>query len=278
MTAWKRLVLKVVMLMCHVTSLVISLLLPEKKKKKPFSAWPLEKIPEGAHSDVENMSTSSFQMLSEDLDSLSARYSMVTPTPGSPTHSVTSQASAMSTQLNPEDIQLMGEPPLCQHGYPGRIFITRKQGPNFGRTFWRCREARGNQCSFFAWTEFQPNWSQSEPEPLTPAGIWKSPTPSPSSPAGTASSSTGRTKTCAHLRIDKSGSNGFKIREKCADCGKLLKAVDREQPTIPKSKAKAKQAVQQITVEEMEEFNEFQEFRRWQKSRGPKDGEPDHKV
>ena len=35
---------------------------------------------------------------------------------------------------------------------------TRKQGPNYGRMFWRCPMARGQQCRYFAWTQVQPNW------------------------------------------------------------------------------------------------------------------------
>ena len=46
MQAWRRLILKIFLVMAQVTSLTINLVFP-KPRKAPFSVWPLSKIPEG---------------------------------------------------------------------------------------------------------------------------------------------------------------------------------------------------------------------------------------
>ena len=163
---------------------------------------------------------------------------------------------------------MMGVPPNCQHGQQAKLYVTRKQGPNFGRTFWRCPQDRQDQCPYFAWTLYQPMWP-TEPEPEQLRGVWRSPTrgsasaSAPRSPGTTSTaSSTSRAPTCPHLKTRKSGSNGKERRVTCVDCGKILlkekvEKSESENERITKSPA--------LTTQDLEEFAEFQEFRRWQK-------------
>ena len=44
------------------------------------------------------------------------------------------------------------EKPLCKHEKPSGLFTVKKEGPNKGRMFFRCREKeKENKCKFFKW-------------------------------------------------------------------------------------------------------------------------------
>jgi hypothetical protein len=269
MNSWRRMVMKLVMLLIHVTTLAINLLMP-KQKKAPFSVWPLPKIPEGTLSDVE--SVGSFQMISDSEDRQSQVFSPVSqpPAPSSP---APSQFSEGKDYITDEDLMMMGPPPVCHHGVQTRMFVTRKQGPNLGRTFWRCPKERHEQCPYFAWTLFQPLWLQEEIN-ASPAGVWKPPpaaksTSAPRTPGSmSTASSTSRAPTCTHARTRKSGSNGHKRRVTCCDCGTILEYENLEKSESSESETKQKKKTgKKMTAKELEEFEEFQEFRRWQKDR-----------
>jgi len=268
MAAWRRMVLKLVMILIQVTSLAINLLTP-KQKKAPFSVWPLPKIPEGSLTDVE--SVGSFQLVSETEENPSPVFSPVSqqPAPSSP---APSQFSEGKNYITDEDIMMMGPPPVCHHGVNTKVFVTRKQGPNLGRTFWRCPMDRQSQCQYFAWTLYQPLWLQEEVNaPM--GGVWIPPPESRSSSAprspgsmSTASSTT-RAPTCNHTRTRKSGTNGHQRRVTCCDCGKILE-IEHVTKSESESENKKKKAGKKMTAQDIEEFEEFQEFRRWQKDRG----------
>lgn len=41
--------------------------------------------------------------------------------------------------------------PRCEHGAPSCCSVTKKNGPNFGRPFFRCGMDYPNACNFFQW-------------------------------------------------------------------------------------------------------------------------------
>ena len=77
-----------------------------------------------------------------------------------------SQASSVVGQDLVTDMILrqVGPPVMCDHQMTTKLFICRKQGPNYKRLFWRCPMSRDQQCSTFVWCQIQPPL----PGPLLP--------------------------------------------------------------------------------------------------------------
>jgi hypothetical protein len=53
-------------------------------------------------------------------------------------------------------LRQVGPPVMCDHQMTTKLFICRKQGPNYKRLFWRCPMSRDQQCSTFVWCQIQP--------------------------------------------------------------------------------------------------------------------------
>lgn len=53
--------------------------------------------------------------------------------------------------------------PNCPCGLPSVTLTVRKEGPNMGRTFFKCSKAQGEQCNYFQWTD-------EPPRSMTPGG------------------------------------------------------------------------------------------------------------
>ena len=263
---WKRMVLKLLFLVCRITDMAIRLLLPKEKNKiRPYSAWPLNEIPEEKGvSDVESLGSFSMVRTMDEEPS---------QTPPSPTPSYGSQITEGQNHATPEEIEMMGCPPICSHQIPCTLFMTRKQGYNFGRMFWRCPLPRAQQCRYFAWTQYQPNWkepagsSASIGTPVTPTSQRAPTTPERKKPA----------PKCTHYRTTRAGSNAYVIREKCEICGEILKNEARRDSetesnkSSKSSKGKANATKEKKTPEQKEmnkedlaEYEEFQKFRQWQ--------------
>ena len=141
-------------------------------------------------------------------------------TPTSPAPSGTSQATEGQNHVTPEEIEMMGSPPLCQHQMPCTLFMTRKQGPNFGRMFWRCPMGRAQQCRYFAWTMVQPNWKEPTESSASFMGTPVTPTSqrtaAPRTPERTTASKSPMgppdPELCTHYRTTRAGTNAYMSR------------------------------------------------------------------
>ena len=278
LVAWRRLVLKLLMVMANVTEMAMKLLMPIKEnRQKPFSAWPTTAYPTRKTPDAESLG--SFHLIAEEDEedeirsNISQRYSSVTPTSPAPSYTE-SQMADMRSILTDLDLELMGRPPYCHHQEEARLWMTRKLGPNYGRAFWRCPRARGDQCNFFGWTQHQPTWlpQDSLMNPGTTSMPATPPLPrgtrsSPSTPGATSTASPRTTTSkCRHKNVTRQGSTGTTIQEKCKDCSKILKKGPRDTESESNSS-------QTKTKKEKDEYKEFQEFRKWQKGRRQMDSE-----
>lgn len=202
----------------------------------------------------------------------------------------TSQFSYGEHHLTRDEVLAMGNPPICKHSQPCLLWTVKKQGPNLGRTFWRCPMPRAQQCRCFLWTAYQPIWTEEKAKLYNPPpGV----TNSAASTTPTESSWSVLTKTpCPHARTTKAGSNAYVDRVKCRDCGKLLSESVKSTPIVGKASSpspvnppndrpgsttnakprgqKGGSQVDELTAEnlrEYEEFKQYQEFRRLQKAR-----------
>lgn len=264
--AWKRMVLKLLFLVCRITDWALQILMPKKPDRmQPFSVWP--NIPEEkVASDMESLG--GFSMVRSEKED---------PTPPSPTPSYASQATEGANYVTAEDLALMGRPPTCAHQVPCVLFMTRKQGPNYGRMFWRCPMARGQQCRYFAWTQVQPNWK----EPMESSASFTGSPVTPTSQRSTAPKTPERARQeeCTHYRTTRAGTNAYVLRVKCEICGKVLKNEARKESDTesarsnksqaskePKKKEQTKEPLK-MTPEEIDEYEEFQRFRLWQQHR-----------
>ena len=202
----------------------------------------------------------------------------------SPTPSYASQATEGWNHVTQEEIELMGTPPCCIHQVPCTLFMTRKQGPNFGRMFWRCPLPRAQQCRYFAWTRVQPNWKEPAESSASYLGSPVTPTSQRTAAPRTPDRSEKAKPTeknvtqenCTHPRTTRAGTNAYVLRVKCDVCGKVLRNEpkrDSETESVQssrtnKSKGEKKKikdsADVDISKEEMAEYEEFQKFRQWQ--------------
>jgi len=273
---------------------------------QPFTAFPL--VPGVYHSETLSEIAEEDEMGSwegvpnagnESENQVPKQYYTVNfRAPVSPGSSMDGSQISEVTQGNyvtDDDIKILGPPPKCQHGMPCRVFISRKEGPNHSRLFWRCQQPRNLQCQFFAWTLYQPYWSEMQYQPMTrnaesstgtrplvsKASSLRSTRPGtpamsiPSSPSTPTGSEV--TSRCLHTRVTRQGTNGSIYQERCADCGKLLKKEskhsDSESVQSSGSKAKSAPSVRtRMTKETLDEFQEFLEFRKWRQSKQPPSG------
>ena len=296
LTAWQRIVMKLLFVVARLTEMMVRIAgLARPKMMQPFSAFP------GTPGVYHTETLSEIAEEEEDLQSWEGiyttepgnehrmpkqHYTINFRAPVSPGSSMNgSQISEVThgNYVTEDDLVILGPPPLCQHGHPSKIFISRKEGPNHSRLFWRCSQPRHQQCPFFAWTLYQPYWSEEETQPVSQKGkgskgsslrSTRPGTPTmtiPSSPTTPTGSEV--TSRCLHRRITKQGTNGSIYQEKCADCGKLLKrearGSDNESNKSTKGAASSSSRPR-MTKETLEEFQEYQEFRKWKQSRNPK--------
>ena len=125
---------------------------------------------------------------------------------------------------------------MCYCGYSTRRFITRKQGPNYEKPFWRCPLAREQQCKFFLWDDGAEDarvasYKQNpgpQPVPAPPPPIYtRAPsrtinlgTP-PQIPAGHTpgkATVTGALDPCVHCKKATAVRCGTCVQTVCADC------------------------------------------------------------
>lgn len=154
------------------------------------------------------------------------------------------------------------EIPQCHCRRPAIQLITNKEGPNHGRTFWRCSRwyEPYRACKFFQWTKVQVNW---RPTAGTPSSSLSSPEKQHGSPAHSPVAII--EPVCLHTRTTKSGSNGWIEQIKCLDCGEITQKTEKAKPkgktsssssTIPTSN--------DGTAELMSQWEEFQQFKKMQ--------------
>ena len=281
--------MKMIFLMARVTELMVRLAGWIRPPPTPFSAFPpvpgvrildtLSEMPEDLES-WENFSTVETEAANTDAEDLNRPYTGMYYSPVTPASPGSSMVGSQITEAQDEYLtdevrKKLGPPPLCQHGQYSKVFLTRKQGPNFGRLFWRCAHSRQEQCRYFAWAEHQPTWSPVEMPALPKKGGTGSMTsqktrtgstrgssskgsvvPSPSTPQPNTPPTTPG-GTCRHLRTTRTGTNGYVDVERCVDCGYLVKKEKKKSPSP-----------NVITREKLEEFQEFQEYQNWRKSQG----------
>ena len=114
--------------------------------------------------------------------------------------------NAAQDYLTEEELKFLGAPPLCFHQRPCILFVTRKEGANLGRIFWRCPMARGQQCKAFVWTKYQPTWQEQKDRRSQP-------------PSRRSQTSTGRIRVSAghsqHGRDGMQTQASLQVRDQC---------------------------------------------------------------
>lgn len=144
-----------------------------------------------------------------------------------------------------------GEIPQRRCQLPSAILITRKEGPNYLRQFWRCANwNKPTGCAFFMWLEKQPYWAptknQASEESPTSAGTdWEVESQIPMVAAVD--------PVCTHVRTCRRGSNAFVTQITCLDCGHL---VSKKQNT---NKTASSTSAEETAM--WAEFEEFQNFK-----------------
>jgi hypothetical protein len=105
--------------------------------------------------------------------------------------------------------------PICSCHLTCRRLICRKEGPNFGREFWRCPRPQTQQCEFFMWLQHQPSWRllQSEDQAHEYRMMAQNP--------------------CSHQNISRAGSNFYLEKQTCRDCGKVLRHMKKQEARRP---------------------------------------------
>lgn len=137
-----------------------------------------------------------------------------------------SQASSFHNQdlVTDQILRMVGPPLQCDHGEATKLFVCRKQGPNYKRLFWRCAKSRGSQCQTFLWCQVQPYLDQAfQPEVdelLDQVTTTSNPTARSQMSAGNLLKAA--QQKCPHKRTTRTGTNPYKIQEKCVLCGKML--------------------------------------------------------
>ena len=293
-TAWTRIMAKLLFILARVSNLLFQLMWPKQTNKvTPYSVWPMTKKIEATLSDIAE------SLEEEEMDEVSVgSYQMVEKmTAGGDAASQTSRAStgaSSNTKAEPylteEDYRMLGTAPRCAHNYMSQAWMTKKQGVNYGRTFWRCPLARGKQCNFFQWTAYQPVWSEDQARGGYP-GDRRMPTPSRESEKSyrtgstTPQSSQGTRSPlpCQPRRTTRAGSNAFVDRTKCLECGKVIQERRREHysPVRVVSESEENNVEQygnpggmasgshptSPTTQEIQDFEDYKAFRNWQRSK-----------
>lgn len=125
--------------------------------------------------------------------------------------------------ITPEIRKMVGPPPQCDHLMDAQLFVSLTEKNN-RRLFWRCPYPRTGQCQFFMWCPEQPLIEYQEYQHQM--RNFKPP-------------QRAKAVDCKHLNISKTGTNAYRILEKCLDCQKIL--IDRK---TEKAIAKDKEKVQ----------------------------------
>eukprot|EP00435_Cladocopium_sp_Y103_P038110 s2710_g10.t1 len=207
--AWARILLKVLFAMGRVNELAQRLLRPRSSMASQ-GEFPSES--KRASSAVDD----DFEVITMRRGTAtSVRSSAIAP----------SQASSINgTDLLTEQIYRMVGPPLqCDHHEATKLYVCRKQGENYKRLFWPCPRSRGQQCQTFVWCQVQPYLDQAyqpEAEEMDRATMASSPTAK--SQMSAESLLLEAQRRCQHKKTSKSGTNPYKIQEKCTICGKIL--------------------------------------------------------
>ncbi|CAK9053528.1 unnamed protein product, partial [Durusdinium trenchii] len=218
--AWCRLFLKLIFVLSRVNEMAFRLLRPRRLADQDTRGYTSPGRMTTASSRTPPRASSSG--MRDDFEVIS----MTSGRTGLGVNSVaSSQASAVIGQdlVTDQVLRLVGPPLRCDHQETTKLFVCRKQGPNYKRLFWRCPRPRGNQCSTFVWRETQPYLDPIYQNDLEPEDY-----------APTISSQESKTpveniiqelqRQCPHTKTDKRGTNPYKIVVKCATCGKLLKS------------------------------------------------------
>jgi len=250
---------------------------------KILSAWHMLLV--RVMSIMQNVSSLAFRLLRHQPDHLNQstssgkpRTTRVAPTegsfelipPSSPAKSQKSQASSyMGKELITDAIlRMVGPPVQCEHGEATRLFICQKQGPNYHKLFWRCAHPRDQQCRTFMWTLIQPylntnlieaSEEEMDTETVVSTTTRRSTTSRRSSTASQLLQQAQRH--CKHEKVLKSGSNHFKIQEKCAICGKITKE-ELTEAGIQKEKEREKNRKKKLEPNEPT----YEEFLEWKRS------------
>ena len=187
-------------------------------------------------------------------------FDVISVASGQSTTTQRSMAPSMASTVTGQDLvtdqvlRLVGPPPQCEHHETTKLYVCRKQGHNYKRIFWRCPRQRGSQCATFIWSEIQPYLDPIYQDDLEPEDYAPD---SPRSMSGTPVENIlmELQKHCPHTKVDKRGTNPYKIMVKCATCGKVLKSEKTEL---------AKQMEEEKNRKKIEP--DYQEFLEWKKS------------
>ena len=203
----------------------------------------------------------------------------ITDTQSCPEHDEFNYSGAL--YLTQYQIEKCGEPPLCQHGRACHLWITKKEGPNHGRVFWRCPENRANQCKTFVWCSFQPEWKEESPvrsRSQESATTYSSRT-SKGRSSGTMSSNRPQRlndpRTCPHTDTVKTGTNAFVIKERCRQCNTMVvdrKRTKEEIEEMHQRKTAASSASTTPATIDAETEAELKAFFQWRQGRGQNSG------
>lgn len=199
LSMWERLVRKVLMISFRVTQLVARMVIPLAQLAGPRPVVP------GAQSEIMEdltfspQTTSSFEWINDEMGKATSA----------------TRPAYLDLLMDHDDeiiteeiLQLIGPFPKCDHSQRCKIHVTRRQGDNFLKLFWRCPRNRHQQCPFFMWTRVQPLVDRYL-IPRRPV-------------MASASSGQAPNTRCQHIRIVRTGSNAFVEIQKCAECGKVL--------------------------------------------------------
>jgi hypothetical protein len=278
--SWQRIVGKLLFLLCRVTTMLMRLVFAKvdlTSRHKPFSVWKNKHI---------EMDDTVSEMMNELSDLESLRSFQLVSEPPSPTHShaPSTTSSAMTNvehYLTQYQIEKCGEPPLCQHGRACHLWITKKEGPNHGRVFWRCPENRANQCKTFVWCSYQPEWKEESPvrsRSQESATTYSSRTSKGRSTGTTSTSRPQRLndpRTCPHTDTVKTGTNAFVIKERCRQCNTMV--VDRKRTEEEIDEMHQKRTATSSTFStpatiDAETEAELKAFLQWRQGRGQSSG------
>eukprot|EP00435_Cladocopium_sp_Y103_P042258 s916_g11.t1 len=153
----------------------------------------------------------------------------------------------------PADLDLHREAPRCHCNTEAMLWISKTEA-NPDRLFWKCAKERRQQCSFFQWLTYQP---------LCP-DLTKN--------SNLEYFTRRQQDLCQHRRTTTQGSNGLRAKEKCLDCGKMLKDEDTPAGLLlkkndPKTQAHPlAQSSQESQAQLQQENREFQEFLMWRRA------------